>query len=579
MKHYIKDILKLLGHDKNKINKLFYFFIGASLVDLIGLGLIAPYISIISDSDYAIDLLASYNLSLNSKELIIISSLALFGIFALRSFIAMWINWKIIDFAFNQQKSLRSLLMKSYLLMPYLDHTNKNSASKILHVHQLTNQYSMQVLIPLLRSFGEGIIIIFIFILLAWTNLYALILIALLLTIAIFSYDKIFRSKVREFGKDKNQAEVSMIKIIQESSDGLKEIRILGKERYFYNIFKSAASVYAFCLKKSHFVAILPRYIFEIIIITFVVFITLFFILTNQSLEELTSLLAIFGVASLRLIPAANLFSNSLTQLRFNRDAVSRLIEDIDELNNSERISLNKVRETYSSEFKNIILKNVNFSYTNSNIFAIKNSSMQIFSGEVVGIIGTSGSGKTTLIDLILGLVSPKSGNILFNDKNLPDVLDELRSKIAYLPQKTFLIDDTVKTNITFGVNIDDIDDNLLWSSIKKAQLHDFIKHLPQGIDTLIGESGERLSGGQRQRIALARAFYFNRKVLIMDESTSALDNDTEQEVLNEIMELKGKLTIIIISHRVKTMKFCDKIYKIEDGKVSKSLNYDEIIL
>tara|TARA_B100000787_G_scaffold169616_1_gene161378 strand:- start:1921 stop:3660 length:1740 start_codon:yes stop_codon:yes gene_type:complete len=579
MKRYIKDILRLLDHDKNKISKLFYFFIGASLVDLIGLGLIAPYISIISDADYAIDLLASYGLSFNIKELIIISSLALFSVFALRSFIALWINWKIIDFGFNQQQSLRSLLMKSYLLMPYLDHTNKNSASKVLHIHQLTNQYSMQVLIPLLRSFGEAIIIIFIFILLAWTNVYALSLIVLLLAISIFSYDKLFRSKVSGFGKDVNQAEVSMIKIIKESSDGLKEIRILRKERYFYNIFKSAVSIYTFCLKKSHFISILPRYIFEIIIIIFVVLVTLLFILTNQSLEELTSLLAIFGVASLRLIPAANLFSNSLTQLRFNRDAVSRLLKDIDKAKNSERIFLAEVRETYLSEFKNIILKNVTFSYSNSNIFAIKNSSMQIFSGEVVGIIGTSGSGKTTLIDLILGLVSPKSGNILFNDKNLPDVLDELRSKIAYLPQKTFLIDDTIKTNITFGVDTDEIDDNLLWSSIKKAQLHDFIKHLPQGIDTLIGESGERLSGGQRQRIALARAFYFNRKVLIMDESTSALDNDTEQEVLNEIMELKGKLTIIIISHRVKTMKFCDKIYKIEDGKVSKSFNYDELVL
>ena len=578
MKDYIKDILSLIGPDKNKIIKLLYFFIAASIIDLIGLGLISPYISLISGESYLVDFLASYNILGDTNELIIIASFLLLVVFAVRSLFAMRINWKIIDFSLNQQVTLRSALMKSYQLTPYVEHTNKNSANNIYNIQQLTNQFSMQVLIPTLKALGEAFVILFIFLFLAWKNVFALLLLLTLLIIALVGYDKIFRSRIKNFGVKANSGTVAMIKSIQESSDGLKEVRILGKESYLYNLFRVGAKENAFYIKRVQLFSTMPRYMFELIIIIFVVGVTLSFILTNQNTADLTSLLAIFGVASLRLIPAANLFSMGLTQLRYNRDAVSRLVSDMAEIQNLEKDFPSQAQGVNPSIFENILLKDVTFTYQGTKNASISNSSMQIHSGQVVGIIGASGSGKTTLIDLMLGLLDPQSGSILYNNKNLKDVVTELRSQIAYLPQKTFLIDDTVKRNITFGISVDDVNEELLINSIRKAQLDDFIKHLPLGIDTLIGESGERLSGGQRQRIALARAFYFNRKVLIMDESTSALDNDTEQEVLNEIMELKGKLTIIIISHRVKTMKFCDKIYKIEDGKVSKSLNYDEIL-
>ena len=570
MKDYLKDITRLLGKDINQIHKLLYLFAAAAIIDLIGLGLISPYIALVSGEDYLINFFVQYGITVSSNKSIIIASFILLLVFAIRSIFAMRINWKIIDFSLNQQLNLRSYLMKSYQLMPYIEHTHKNSASNIYNIQQLTNQYSMQVLIPTLKALGEGLVIFFIFIFLAWTNFFALSLMLFLLVIALVGYDKIFRSKIKEFGVKANTGTVAMIKSIQESSDGLKEIRVLGKERHLYNIFKSGANENAFYVKRVQFFSTMPRYMFELIIIIFVVFVTLSFVLSNQKPDELTSLLAIFGVASLRLIPAANLFSMGLTQLRYNRDAISRLVNDLDELSNIEENFPPEVNKNYSSEFRNITLKNVTFSYKGLDFSSINDSSIEILSGEVIGIIGASGSGKTTLIDLMLGLLQPQSGKILYNGRNLTDVIDEWRSQIAYLPQKTFLIDDSLINNITFGTPKDDVDIDLLWRSVKKAQLTDFIDQLPEGIDTLVGESGERLSGGQRQRIALARAFYFNRRVLIMDESTSALDFDTEQEIINEIKELKDKLTIIIVSHRIETMKFCDRIYRIEDGNVKK---------
>ena len=187
----------------------------------------------------------------------------------------------------------------------------------------------------------------------------------------------------------------------------------------------------------------------------------------------------------------------------------------------------------------------------------------------MVGIIGDSGSGKTTLVDLMLGLFKPKSGDIFYNKFSLDETIQEWRSQVAYLPQKAFLIDDTIKANVAFGVENDALDEQLLWESIEKARLHDFVKKLPNGLNTMVGEGGDKLSGGQRQRVALARAFYCKRDVLIMDEATSALDPNTEEEIMSEISDLKGKMTIIIITHKMKNVENCDRVYKLKSGCIS----------
>lgn len=459
--------------------------------------------------------------------------------------------------------------MKAYQFLPYEDHISRNSASNIQHIQQLTNQYSMQVLIPVLRAVGETFIAMFIIIFLAWTNLLALLLLVFLLASSLFIYDRMFRIRIRAYGEEANKASVTMVKSIQHSFIGLKEVRILGRESYLFEEFRNSAYINAFYIKRSQIFSTLPRYMFEFIIVFFVVAVTLISTLINQNSEELTTLLAIFGVASFRLIPAANLITNSLTQFRYNRDTVSRLVDDIEMNKELNEEDVFKNENVPSPKFEEISLNSISFTHKGLKEASINNASIKILAGEVIGIIGSSGSGKTTLVDLMLGLLTPQSGNIFYNKSFLTDSMKDWRNQVAYLPQKAFLIDDTISRNVAFGVNDDDLDEALLWESIKKAKLSDFIGSLPNGLETIVGEGGDRLSGGQRQRIALARAFYSNRSVLILDESTSALDSKTEEKILSEISDLKDEMTIIIISHRLKTMEICDRVYEIELGSIS----------
>jgi ABC-type bacteriocin/lantibiotic exporter with double-glycine peptidase domain len=229
--------------------------------------------------------------------------------------------------------------------------------------------------------------------------------------------------------------------------------------------------------------------------------------------------------------------------------------------------------------FKSISLHNVEFEYPHTNEPAIKDLSLKINESDIIGFIGSSGAGKTTLIDVILGLLKPQKGELFYNDILLDEkTVGNWRSLVAYLPQDVFLLDDTLERNIALGVFDNEIDKKKVLESIEKARLTDMVSNLPLGIKTLVGERGVKVSGGQKQRISLARAFYHGREVLVMDESTSALDTGTEQQIVEEIKRLKGEKTIIVIAHRLTTLQHCNAIYRLDGGRLSKKLTYNELI-
>ena len=237
------------------------------------------------------------------------------------------------------------------------------------------------------------------------------------------------------------------------------------------------------------------------------------------------------------------------------------------------------IRGKYSDEFRSIAFKNVSFSYANSADVGLKNLNFTIDAGEAIGIIGPSGSGKTTLVDLILGLLTRTDGDVFFNGDKAEEVdFVNWRSQVAYLPQEVFMLDDTLQKNIAFGVVDEQIDADMLDSAIKKARLASLVKSLSGGLNANIGERGIRLSGGQRQRIALARALYHDRSVLVLDEATSALDKETEQIIVSEISRLKGKLTLIIIAHRLSTVANCDRIIRLEAGRIAEIGTVNQVI-
>jgi len=297
----------------------------------------------------------------------------------------------------------------------------------------------------------------------------------------------------------------------------------------------------------------------------------------------------LFGIAAIRLAPSVNQIVSGISILRSSVNGMNILYENIFEINELNQIrgsvlytSKSPIKNSIESEeeidFETLKLNNVSFSYKNSSRITIENINLEINNGDIVGIIGPSGSGKTTLIDIILGLLNNSSGTIKFNDMDLEKNLKSWQSQIAYLPQEIFTLDKSLKQNITLTLDDCDIDKVKFDHSIKMSKLEGLIDELPEGINTIIGEKGIRISGGQRQRIALARAFYFERNILIFDEATSALDTETEKEIMNEINQLKGVKTIILIAHRLSTLNICNKIYKLEKGRIVSSGTFQEII-
>ena len=553
MKDYLKKILYLVGDDVRKIPWMIVLFVCISIFEIASLGLIVPYVSLIVSPEnvqdnYVYILISSIIDDRSIESLLIVFGCMLIVIFIVKATLSIIINKEILNFSNRKGAKLRRELLRSYQNMGYEEFLHRNSAEYIHSIQILATQFSQNTMVAVLRFFSEGIVVLAIIVFLAITDILALLVIASLLLIFIYFYDFIFAERIKKNGAKINQYQIKTVRRVNEAINGFKEIRVLGKEKYFYEKVTDMSMKYADTYTKSLVLTTASRYILELILIVFIVIMVMLAIFTNRDLVMLVPTLTVFGLASLRLMPAANTFSNSLSQLRFGHDATNIIFND---LYNNKKVDQSKSHPKEVKNFESLDLENISFSYGKKNIF--KNISLSISKGSSIGIIGKTGSGKTTLINLILGLITPSSGSIVINKIISKSKINILKGISGYIPQHTFLVDDTIKKNIALGLADDEIDNEKVINALKFARLLDFVDGLPSGEDTRIGEHGSRLSGGQRQRLSLARAFYFNRQLLVMDEASSSLDNTTEQEIASEIKDLKGKVTTIIVAHRHST--------------------------
>jgi ABC-type multidrug transport system fused ATPase/permease subunit len=287
--------------------------------------------------------------------------------------------------------------------------------------------------------------------------------------------------------------------------------------------------------------------------------------------------LGVFAAACIRLLPTVSQIIGQFSQLRSARYVTDLLYDEIYQLEQSNKIRNSKNDQEHRQLFSQFILRNVSYHYENAKFGALKDVNITFFRGQSIGLIGSSGAGKSTLVSIILGLLTPNTGELLVDGHTIETTRAWLNN-FAYIPQSIFLLDDTLKRNIAMGAEDSEIDDIKINHAIEMAQLSDVVSELPDGVDTLIGENGARLSGGQRQRVALARALYYEREIIVMDEATSSLDNETEREVINSIKKLHGLKTLIVIAHRLSNIQYCDIIYKLEKGRVITSGTFDEVV-
>jgi len=576
---YAKEILYLLEEDKWKLPLITFFFLIMSVLEVLGIGLIAPYAALIINPTILIEkysFLENFGIPIYSDNILLIMSMLLLSLFILKTIGLSLINWMIFSFCYERQIKIRSKLMKSYQTMSYVEYTQRNSSEYIYNM-SVVSSFTQGTLVSILRIFTEIIVATFILIFLVFQDPYVLFLLVFLLGGFIFLYDFFFRKRIKRYGHLVNSYSTKMLKNINESVNGLKEVRILGKEKYFYDKVLSNSTGLSKTMKLKDFISSVPRYFLELIMIFFVVLIVVLYSYQEKGLELVVPILTMFSIAAIRLFPSANQIVSGISHIRFGRPIVTLLYKDLKNLDQN-NLDYEKNTKNETPLFESIELKDISFSYPSRDFKVINNLSLKIKKGDSVGIIGPSGSGKTTLLDILLGLIKVNSGEILLNGKDLDKNLHEWKSHVAYIPQNIFIIDDTVTRNIALGVPDHLVDSTKLKNSINQSKLSELIKQMPEGLNTLLGEAGIQLSGGQRQRVALARAFYHNRDILVMDEATSALDNETEAEIVNEIKSLKGDKTLIVIAHRLSTIKYCDYIYRVEEGKIVEQGDYKTVV-
>jgi ATP-binding cassette, subfamily B, bacterial PglK len=460
---------------------LIALFIGVSLVELLGLGLIVPYMLLIVDPESVVDsklgqLIMEYFSFLTGDKLIVLMSLGLVSIFLLKALLMIGINRVMIRFSFNLQTQLRCSLMLLYQSLRYTDYLQRNSSEYITALQQYTGTFTTGVLFNLLKMVSEMISLVAIIILLALTNGSMLAILIGLLGLIAYGYDQLFKNKISTYGKKLNDNQELMVQGIHEGIEGLKEIRILGKEDYFHSVVRRTSEKFAHYRGNVQLITIAPRYLLELMLVTFIVALVLSTFWTGEDLKSLIPTLSLFGFAAIRIIPATNTLINSLSQIRFNLDATSRLYKDLYNHQEDTLLTDGEAVDTTKFEvFEKLTFDKVCFRYPNASRNALDKVDFYIDKGECIGLVGTSGSGKTTLIDTMLGLLEPQNGDLNFNGKPLQDNINSWYKNVAYLPQEVFLIDNTLRCNVALGVWAEDIDNDRLKKALSQAQLTDLL--------------------------------------------------------------------------------------------------------
>lgn len=568
---YLSKILDLIHDRKKFLLPMVLLFLTNTFLDLLSLGLLIPFVTVISDPSFLNEssYLSSFQLLAGVEsyfDLVILFCLVLLILFLIKLTFSILVNYTILRFSFQTVAQLKIKLMTGFQGMPYSVFIKRNSSEYIQSILDFSGIFNGSVLMPLLRLFAEIFVTSGILLFLLFTQGSTLLIILAVVGIFVFIYDLVTRQRLKDYGKKGAFANEKAIQSVHEAMQGFKEIRILGKESGFFKRLSTGAEGNARYAILSQTLGFIPRYTLEFVIVSFVISYILIAILDDSNqLSSILPTLVIFAVASVRLLPSVSMIVNALTQIRLGEYATTRLHEDLIELQDV----LTPITSTKSiKEFKSLELKNVFFKYSESSDWAIQDFSLKISKGESIGIVGPSGSGKTTIVDIILGLLEINSGKIIINERLIENSLEPLRGHCAYLPQEIFIVDDTLKANIALGEGVNDVNLEKISEAINRSSLNELVTNLEQGIDTKMGDKGVRLSGGQRQRVAIARAFYNEREILVLDESTSALDTKTESDISDQIDELKGKKTLIIIAHRESTLKRCDKVIRLDKGKL-----------
>lgn len=544
-----------------------------SVFELLGVSAILPLITVVLDPNIIYEneycrIIANMFHIQDSGEFVIFISIGLCIVYVIKNiYLIISRNIQMV-FSYNIQKQLSLRLMDFYLHQNYLFHVAHNVAELQRNIgNDVTSLFttvtmSMNLLVEVATCV---LLVAFLFI----QDVSTTVIIVGLLSIATCIFLLIYKKLQVRYGKIARNTSSVKIKWLIQAFAGIKEIKVMNREEFFLRNYRDALIESNKAGRKSKILSTIPKNIMETICICSLLFAVCLRIVQGVDFGDLVTTLSVFALAAIRMLPSFNRITEYLGSVLYNKASVDNVFADLKEAEQQEQVlklqdkSIERLRLN-----KEITVCNLTFTYPNTDKKIFDNASITIGKNKSVAFVGSSGAGKTTLADIIIGVLEPQSGEVAVDGVDVFTHLEAWHKTIGYIPQMIYLMDDTICANIVFGLTEDEIDEEKVWRALEKAELAEFVRSLPEGINTEIGDRGVRLSGGQRQRIGIARALYREPEVLILDEATSALDNETETAVMQSIENLHGETTLIIIAHRLTTIRNCDEVYEVGNGEI-----------
>lgn len=513
------------------------------------------------------------NFEMSNRIIVILLGILIF-LFIVKNAYLLFQTYAQTTFITRNRNRMISRVLREFLNRPYEDYLGAD----IPTVFRLTDSdipNTFQLLLVLIQLMTETFVSACLcVVLLVISPVMTIFIVAIFLGITLLLF-KILKPRLNKIGR-KNQAIQSRIaKWRIQAIYGLKDVKVLNREEFFVRNYYESGNIGANVSRNYAVLNSLPRLLIETIFIVSMISYIMVFLLRGGDLNVLIPQLTAFGVAAIRVMPSANRINTYISEIAYEQPCLDYLYEN---LNESMKADVNGSVTGYDNGSRQhkekltlqdkIVLDHITYAYpgTDKNIFT--DAHMEVKKGQSVGIMGPSGAGKSTIVDILLGLLHANEGTITCDGWNIFDNYESWLAQIGYIPQSIYLVDESIRDNIAFGIDADKIDDKRIWEVLEEAQLKEFVEELPEGLDTTIGDRGVRISGGQRQRLGIARALYHDPEILVFDEATSALDNDTEQAVMDAVNSFHGRKTMVIIAHRLNTIEKCDVIYKVDDGQI-----------
>ena len=553
-------------------------FVGG-LLETLGVGAMIPVVTALLTPETLQEYVDKYPILQKICDLLGIQSvgqmttallLALMAIYIIKNLYLVYLVYRQNTFITQSRNQMISRVMGEFLNRPYEQYLGADIPT-VFRITDSDIPQTFSLMLAMLQLASEVVVSGLIFIVLLCTDIFMTLFIMVLFGVMTLVIVKIFKPKLNKIGA-KNQAIQSRIaKWRIQAIYGLKDVKVLNREEFFVRNYYETGKVGANVGRTYAVMNNIPRLLIETVFIVGVLTFIIIYMKGGGNVASMVSTLAAFGVAAMRVLPSVNRINTYITEISYNQPSLDFVYQNLQEGMKTDAMLAQ--RKAYSQKEKlelrdKIELNHISFHYPDSDKNIFTDAHMEVPKGKSVGIMGTSGAGKSTIVDILLGLLHAQEGEITCDGVDIFKNYESWLAQIGYIPQSIYLIDESIRDNIAFGIDADKIDEKRIWEVLEEAQLKEFVEELPNGLDTTIGDRGVRLSGGQRQRIGIARALYHDPEILVFDEATSALDNDTEAAVMDAVNSFHGKKTMIIIAHRLNTIEKCDIIYKVEDGKL-----------